>query len=75
MKSNLAVLSENLSGVTSSPAVHLWGISLEDLLHDCLRGHLEEHVTLVMVAELESKMLITNGIDKQNILNVYGALL
>lgn len=28
-----------------------------------------------MVAELESKMLITNGIDKQNILNVYGALL
>lgn len=28
-----------------------------------------------MVAELESKMLITNGIDKQNIVNVYGALL
>lgn len=28
-----------------------------------------------MVAELESKMLITNGIDKQNIVKVYGALL
>lgn len=28
-----------------------------------------------MVAELESKMFITNEVNKQNIVNVYGALL
>ena len=28
-----------------------------------------------MVAELESKMFITNGVNEHNIVNVYGALL
>lgn len=28
-----------------------------------------------MVAELESKMFITSGVNEQNIVNVYGALL
>lgn len=62
LKHNLAVLSENWNGVTDDPAIPLQGISLENRSHSCLRGHLEEHVTLVVVAEFESNK-ITNRID------------
>lgn len=61
LKNNLALLSENWSGITNDPAIPLQGISLENLSHSCLRGHLEEHVTLAVVAEFESNK-ITNRI-------------
>ena len=62
LKSNLALCSENRSGITDDPAISLQGTSLENPPHSCLRGHLEEHVTLVVLAEFESNK-ITNRID------------